>query len=139
MGRAPHVIIRFVKSPPLVIFVAMPSDIGPPATWVDSTEIKQLLYRRVAEQVKDEWGTDVDLRIEKDKFSQGPIHSLMFNEASAALVYIADLTGANPNVYLELGARWSLREVSNSPAAEVHLSQGGTDDRLLRSLAHQSL
>ncbi len=34
----------------------------------------------------------------------------MFAEARDADVYIADLTGANPNVYLELGVRWSLRD-----------------------------
>jgi len=34
----------------------------------------------------------------------------MFAEARDADVYIADLTGANPNVYLELGVRWALRD-----------------------------
>ncbi len=34
----------------------------------------------------------------------------MFSEAQDADVYIADLTGANPNVYLELGVRWALRD-----------------------------
>src|SRR5262249_27034147 len=52
----------------------------------------------------------VELVIEKDKFAQGPIHQSMFLEALKAPVYIADLSGANPNVYLELGARWALRD-----------------------------
>lgn len=34
----------------------------------------------------------------------------MFNEALQAPVYIVDLTGANANVYLELGVRWALRD-----------------------------
>ncbi|CAG1023213.1 partial Magnetosome protein MamA, partial [Methylococcales bacterium] len=40
----------------------------------------------------------------------GVIHESMFAEAREADVYIADLTGANPNVYLELGVRWALRD-----------------------------
>jgi len=55
-------------------------------------------------------GRKVDLRIEKDKIGQGVIHRSMFNEALRADVYIVDLTGANPNVYLELGVRWTLRD-----------------------------
>ena len=34
----------------------------------------------------------------------------MFREAWEADVYIADLTGNNPNVYLELGVRWAVRD-----------------------------
>ncbi|TQS46903.1 tetratricopeptide repeat protein [Cryptosporangium phraense] len=34
----------------------------------------------------------------------------MYTSALHADVYIADLTGANPNVYLELGVRWALRD-----------------------------
>ncbi len=34
----------------------------------------------------------------------------MFKEALQAPVYVADLTGSNANVYLELGVRWSLRD-----------------------------
>lgn len=40
----------------------------------------------------------------------GTIHRSMFREAMEADVYIADLSGANPNVYLELGVRWALRD-----------------------------
>jgi hypothetical protein len=34
----------------------------------------------------------------------------MFREAVDADVYIADLSGANANVYLELGVRWALKD-----------------------------
>lgn len=98
-------------SPPLVIFVAMPgTDMGPHATWRNTAEIKQYLYGPVANKIKAALGGEVDLRIEKDKISQGVIHWSMFEEASEAPVYIADLTGANPNVYFELGVRWTLRK-----------------------------
>ncbi|CCH32132.1 tetratricopeptide repeat protein [Actinosynnema sp. NPDC047251] len=52
----------------------------------------------------------MEVVIEKDRQEAGPIHHTMFKEALQAPVYIADLTGANPNVYLELGVRWALRD-----------------------------
>ncbi len=51
---------------------------------------------------------NVELIIEKEKLDSAPIHQSMFKEAQLADVYIADLTGSNPNVYLELGVRWAL-------------------------------
>jgi hypothetical protein len=95
----------------MVIFVAMPgTDMGLHATRHNTAEIKQYLYEPVADQVKAALGREVKLRIEKDKIGQGVIHRSMFNEAWQAPVYIVDLTGANPNVYLELGVRWTLRD-----------------------------
>lgn len=109
-GECSHAIISTVGTP-LVIFVAMPgTDLGPHATWRNTAEIKQYLYEPVANQVEAALGREVDLRIEKDKIGQGVIHRSMFNEALRAPVYIADLTGANANVYLELGVRWALRD-----------------------------
>ena len=52
----------------------------------------------------------VELVIEKKKLLGGPIHHSMFREAWEADIYIADLTGNNPNVYLELGVRWAVRD-----------------------------
>ncbi len=80
------------------------------ATWRNAAEIKQYLYEPVADRVKSALRREVGLRIEKDKIGQGVIHRSMFNEALRADVYIVDLTGANPNVYLELGVRWTLRD-----------------------------
>jgi len=102
--------IELMESP-LVIFVAMPgSDMGPHAAWKDIPEIKVHLYDPIARQLEAELDMKVDLHIEKDKISQGMIHRSMFNEALQAPVYVADLTGANANVYLELGVRWALRD-----------------------------
>lgn len=45
-----------------------------------------------------------------DEYRPGNIHQSMFEEALRAPVYIADLTGLNANVYLELGVRWAVRD-----------------------------
>jgi tetratricopeptide (TPR) repeat protein len=96
---------------PLVVFIAMPgSDMGQHAAWQDIAEIKLHLYDPIARQLEAELSVRVDIHIEKDKVGPGGIHRSMFKEALQAPVYVADLTGANANVYLELGVRWSLRD-----------------------------
>ena len=42
----------------------------------------------------------------------------MYREAVGADVYIADLNGSNPNVYLELGVRWAFRESVTVPIVQ---------------------
>jgi tetratricopeptide (TPR) repeat protein len=96
---------------PLRVFVAMPgTDMGPNATYKNPESVKANLLAPVVEQLKARLGRDVKLTIEKDKRDSGVIHESMFAEARDADVYLADLTGANPNVYLELGVRWALRD-----------------------------
>ncbi|MDU0294385.1 tetratricopeptide repeat-containing protein [Saccharothrix longispora] len=104
---------------PLTIFVAMPgSSLGEHATWTDIDEIKEHLYDRLGVMVAEQLGREVDVVIEKDKDTVGLIHSSMFTEAMQAEVYIADLTGANANVYLELGVRWALRDHVTVPVCQ---------------------
>lgn len=96
---------------PLRIFVAMPgSTMGERARWSDTGEIKQRLLDPAARRISEELGRPVELAIEKDKSAPGPVHPSMFREAVDADVYIADLSGANANVYLELGVRWALKD-----------------------------
>lgn len=83
---------------------------GEKAEWTDPDAIKKHFYEKVAETLGRETGKTVELVIEKDKVLGGPIHASMFKEAMESDVYISDLTGNNPNVYLELGARWALRD-----------------------------
>jgi tetratricopeptide (TPR) repeat protein len=98
-------------SRPLRVFVAMPgSSMGVSARWDDIGEIKQRLLEPAAARLGKELGCTVQLVIEKDKLASGPIHPSMFREAIDSDVYIADLSGANPNVYLELGVRWALKD-----------------------------
>jgi tetratricopeptide (TPR) repeat protein len=95
----------------LRIFLAMPgSDMGPDATWKDPDQVKRRFYDVIAKRLEAEVGRKVDLVIEKDKHRAGPIYSSMYSEAWIADVYLADLTGANANVYLELGVRWSMSD-----------------------------
>ncbi|NKE56167.1 tetratricopeptide repeat protein [Lentzea sp. PSKA42] len=96
---------------PMTIFVAMPgTTLGEHAKWTDIKEIKRDLYQPIADALEAELGVKVRVQIEKDREAAGPIHNTMFGEALEAPIYIADLTGANPNVYLELGVRWALRD-----------------------------
>lgn len=95
----------------LRLFVAMPgTNMGDSADWNKPEEIKLHFYEPIRKTLAKGLGREVDLVIEKDKVLGGPIHASMFRDALKADVYIADLTGNNANVYLELGARWTSRD-----------------------------
>ncbi len=83
---------------------------GERATWGNISEIKRRLLTAVADRLREKLDRPVTIVIEKDKLASGQIHPSMFREAVDAEVYIADLSGANPNVYLELGVRWALSD-----------------------------
>ncbi len=96
---------------PLRIFVAMPgTEMGPNASYKDPGAVKANLLAPVVDKLQSALNRQVELVIEKDKLLSRVIHESMFAEARDSDVYIADLTGANPNVYLELGVRWALRD-----------------------------
>lgn len=83
---------------------------GERAAWANIPEIKRSLLEAVADRLREALGRPIEIVIEKDKPGPAEIHPSMFREAIGAEVYIADLSGANPNVYLELGVRWALRD-----------------------------
>src|SRR5579859_2169851 len=113
-----------VQPQPVSIFVAMPgSTMGKRARWDDIEEIKQQLLQPVTDELASKLGRPASLSIEKDKRVSGPIHPSMFREAATADIYIADLSGANPNLYLELGVRWALRD-----GVTILISQDIKDD-----------
>lgn len=96
---------------PLRIFVAMPgTQMGEKASWKNPEEIKKSFLTPVCQRLRTALKRKVDLIIEKDKDTPGTIYRSMFQEAWDADVYVADLTGANANVYLELGVRWAVRD-----------------------------
>jgi tetratricopeptide (TPR) repeat protein len=93
------------------IFVAMPgTSMGEKAKWSNPADIKKYFFERIREKVSKERGEPFDLVVEKDKRISATIHADMFAESLISDVYIADLTGRNPNVYLELGVRWAVRD-----------------------------
>ncbi len=95
---------------PLRIFVAMPgTTMGANALWNNPEEVKRLFFGGIRDLAASELNRDVEMVIEKDKDEGGDILLSMYRECWVADVYIAELTGSNPNVYLELGARWALR------------------------------
>lgn len=101
------------------IFVAMPgSTMGESAAWSSIPEIRRRLLEPVAERIGEHLGRRTALVIEKEKTATGAIHRSMFSEAFDADVYIADLSGANANVYLELGVRWALRDGVTIPICQ---------------------
>jgi hypothetical protein len=96
---------------PVRVFVAMPgTTMGPSAPWRSIPEIRRWLLVPVAERIGRLLGRDTELVIEREKTSAGTIHRSMFQEALGADVCLADLTGANANVYLELGVHWALHD-----------------------------
>jgi len=107
---------------PLRVFVAMPgTEMGPNAKYKKPEIVKANLLDPVVGKLAAELGRPVKLVIEKDKRTPGNIPDSMFGEARDAEVYIADLTGANPNVYLELGVRWALRDYVTVPICQSAL------------------
>lgn len=83
---------------------------GPDALWTSPDQIRRRFYEVIVSSLREHLGREVELVIEKEKYLAGPIYTSMYSEAWNADVYLADLTGANPNVYLELGVRWALSD-----------------------------
>ena len=84
------------------------TNLGTDAKWKNPEDVK-FFFGKVREALVERLGHEVELIIEKEKRSGGVIHDSMYREAYEADVYIADLTGNNPNVFLELGVRYALR------------------------------
>jgi tetratricopeptide (TPR) repeat protein len=111
---------------PLTICVMMPgteqSIGGQSVPWPDPAAIEIQLFEKGARRRKQDLHSEVILNIDKDKYLAGNIRDPMSAETWQAPVYIADLTGNNANIYLELGIRWALRD-----SITVLVSQTVTD------------
>ncbi|MDX8035475.1 tetratricopeptide repeat protein [Lentzea sp. BCCO 10_0856] len=116
---------------PLKVFVAMPGTmVGKHTNWTAAEAIKKHLYLAIGTMLESRLSRKVEVQVEKDRQKAGSIHFTMYSEAINADVYIADLTGANPNVYLELGVRWSMRDnvtilTSQHPSYVLFNAEGG--------------
>ncbi|MEO7193578.1 MAG: tetratricopeptide repeat protein [Pseudonocardiaceae bacterium] len=91
---------------------------GEDPLWSDVEEIRQEFLEPISREIGKQLGASPQLVIEDEKTSTGRIHKSMFSEAVDADIYIADLTGANANVYLELGVRWALRDGVTIPICQ---------------------
>src|SRR5580698_2347720 len=94
--------------PPPLCFVLMPfgrkSDAAGRATNFDS------VYRKIIAPAVVRAGLE-PIRADEEKVG-GTIHKPMFERLMLCDYAIADVTGANPNVYYELGVRHALRQRS---------------------------
>lgn len=93
----------------LNLFLAVPgTDLGPSAKWKHPEHVLHF-FEKARQAMEKKLGRAVVLQVEKERLQAGAIHTTMFRAAYEADVFIADLTGANPNVCLELGVRLALR------------------------------
>src|SRR5207245_6963609 len=111
---------------PLTILVTMSgteqSRGGQSIPWPDPEAIERLFFKRIALKLKQDLQREVILHIERYEHLVSVIDDSMFPETRQSPVYIADLTGNNANIYLELGIRWALKD-----SITVLVSQTTTD------------
>ena len=93
------------------------------------------VYQRIIAPAVDAGGLE-PLRADEEKIG-GTIHKPMFERLMLCQYALADITGANPNVYYELGIRHALR-----PRSTVIVFAEGTtlpfDIALLRGIAYRT-
>jgi tetratricopeptide (TPR) repeat protein len=108
-----------IKDPKaLRVFVAMPgTDLGPRAKWRRPEDVRSF-YQKVAQALEVRLERPVRLVVEREKDAAGVIYDSMFREALEAEVFLADLTGNNPNVIFELGVRYALRRNVTIPVSQ---------------------
>ncbi len=93
---------------PIELFVAMPyTDLGKSAKWRKPQEVERF-YEQVRKAIQKKMKRAVHLRIEKNAPKSGLVFQEMFSAIRRADVFIADLTGTNANVFLELGVRYGV-------------------------------
>lgn len=120
---------------PLTIFVAMPGTEqnkgGQSIPWPDPEAIERHFFQRIALKLKQDLQREVIVHIERYEHLAGVIQDPLFSKPWLSPVYIADLTGNNAIVYIELGIRWALKE-----KVTVLVSQTITDVKFDAANAH---
>ncbi|HEU5378927.1 MAG TPA: tetratricopeptide repeat protein [Ktedonobacteraceae bacterium] len=100
-----------MSSKALIMFVAMPgTSMGSNAHWQEPASIIEHFYTVIGSELTKRLQCEVKVIVEKEREQSGVIYRSMFSAALDADIYIADITGDNPNVYLELGVRWALKD-----------------------------
>lgn len=93
---------------PISVFVAMPyTDLGKHAKWRKPQKV-EAFYEQVRQCIARKMGRTVELHIEKYTSASGLVIDSMLRAIHTADVFIADLTGSNANVFLELGIRYGV-------------------------------
>ena len=105
----------------MIMFVAAPTKVDDAASYKSVAAMRENFYEPICKRLEAALACKIDLHIEADKKKSGPIHDSMFSAAADSDIYLADITGSNPNVFLELGARWALRDY-----VTVLVAQDGT-------------
>ncbi len=96
--------------PPISLFVAMPyTNLGEQSKWRKPQNVAAF-YEQVAKRIALKMKRKVDLLIEKDRPKSGLVIGEMFKAIRDCDVFIADVTGANANVFLELGVRYCVSD-----------------------------
>ena len=100
-----NITIPVMSSDPITLFVAMPyTDLGEHAKWRKPQNVEDF-YKQVGQSIGRRMNRTVELRIEKYSPQSGLVIDAMFRAIHTADVFIADLTGSNANVFLELKQR----------------------------------
>lgn len=97
-----------MSTSPISLFVAMPyTDLGVHAKWHRPQKV-EAFYQQVQQSIARRMGRAVELHIEKYTPASGLVIDSMLRAIHTADVFIADLTGSNANVFLELGIRYGV-------------------------------
>jgi hypoxanthine phosphoribosyltransferase len=90
-------------------FVIMPS--GNHDEYTGGVEESEFIYTGIiCPAVRSALGEDVKVIREADKMKSGAITSEIIRQIAECDIAIVDITGQNPNVFLELGVRYALRK-----------------------------
>jgi tetratricopeptide (TPR) repeat protein len=93
---------------PISLFVAMPyTQMGTDAKWGKPQSVAAF-YEQVRKRIAQKMKRKVVMRIEKDTPKSGLVIGEMFQAIRDADIFIADITGSNANVFLELGVRYGV-------------------------------
>lgn len=90
-------------------FVILPS--GTKGEYDGGKEESDYVYSAIIEPaVKEVYGNDIKVKREVDGLKAGPIDRNIVTNIAVSDIAIVDVTGLNPNVFLELGMRYALRK-----------------------------
>ena len=106
------------------MFVAAPTTMADAPSYKSLDRARDNFYQPLRDRLAVRRQCVVDLAIEVKRLETGSPYKTMFASAFEADVYVADLTGLNANVYLELGVRWTARDGVTIPVMQAGAPPG---------------